>query len=318
MTAATLLILSDNDVRQVVRAGDLIAPIGDAFRLHAQGGILAPDESRIEVRGTGSVYGYLAWAPSRGQLGAKILSAFDQNPILGHPYIEAVTTLHDPETGRVVCVMNGGYLTAARTAAAAALATQHLADPKSETLGILGAGLQAETSCEAHLASGRIREVRIWSRRAEQVTALVERLRERSAHVRFVISASAADAARSDVVCTTTRATSPLIRAADVPPGSHLNVIGQLRPERSEVDPGVLRSWPTYTDSRQKLMAAWSAAPIPRPRELGEVILGPAPHRAPGERTIFKPMGMPFEDIVAAQLAFSRAIDQGLGHTVSW
>jgi len=318
VTPATIRILSDGDVRQLIRPGDLIAPIGDAFRIHAQGGILAPDESRIEVRGTGNVYGYLAWAPAHGQLGAKILSAFDRNPTVGQPYIEAVTTLHDPETGRVVCVMNGGYLTAARTAAAAALATQYLADPAGETLGILGAGLQAETNCEAHLASGQIREVRIWSRRSEQVAALVARLRERSSRVAFVICASPAEAVQSDVICTTTRATTPLISAADVPPGSHLNVIGQLRPERSEVDPEMLRTWRSYTDSRPKLMAAWSATPIPPPRELGEVILGLATRRAPAERTVFKPMGMPFEDVAAAQLAFSRALDQGLGQTVSW
>jgi ornithine cyclodeaminase/alanine dehydrogenase-like protein (mu-crystallin family) len=305
-------------VRQLVSPGELVEPLAEAFRLYAAGGVLAPDESRVEGLGLGSVFAYLSWAPPAGLLGGKMLAAFDANPEQGLPYISATTLLLDSQSGRAVCILNGAYLTAARTAAAAALATRCLGDPSGHTLGVLGAGLQAETSCEAHLASGRFSEVRIWSRRDSQVAGLIDRLRPRFTDVRFVMCHSPLKAVQSNVVCTTTRATSPLVTAEAFPPGAHLNVIGPLRPGRCEVDPAVLREWPAYTDSRPKLMAMWDASAVPPPSELGEVLLAPPRQREAGQRTVFKPVGMAFEDVVSAQLAFSRAQARNVGSTVPW
>jgi ornithine cyclodeaminase/alanine dehydrogenase-like protein (mu-crystallin family) len=254
-----------------------------------------------------------AYLPGR-QIAVKLVSVFHDNDRLGIPGHQALLCLFDPETGSTRAIMDGTYITAMRTAGGAAVSARLLARRNAKTLAIIGAGAQAR----AHLRIlPRVRdftEIRIASlhlREAEQAAAL---------DPRAVAADNLEQAVReADVVCLCTTSSEAVVRPSWLTPGVHLTSVG-YRPPGGELSRELIEQGHLFVETR----LAFEPTPVGCDElkgldpelgtELGEVLLNLRPgRRSDEELTIYKSMGHAIEDLVAADLVYRRAMQEGRG-----
>jgi ornithine cyclodeaminase len=256
----------------------------------------------------------------------KVVSVFERNASAGLARVQAAVLAIDPETGELQALLDGAALTAIRTAAASGAATDLLAREDSQTLAVLGAGVQARTHIEAICAVRPIRTVYCYSRTREKLEAMIaELVRDSPADRRFVAAASPAEALRhADIVAATTSSGVPVFADADVRAGTHINAIGAYTPETSEVPAQTVARALVVVDSRAAaakeagdLIQAQRAGLIGEGHihaELGEIVLGTRPGRSDDRTvTLFKSVGLAVQDAVAARDAVQLARRLHLG-----
>jgi ornithine cyclodeaminase/alanine dehydrogenase-like protein (mu-crystallin family) len=184
-----------------------------------------------------------------------------------------------------------------RTAAASAVATQHLARKDASVLGILGSGVQAKSHLAALRHVRQFKEVRVWSPR--NARAFAERHRVTAA-------SSAADAVRgADVVVVAASSTTPILQGRWLAPGTHVNAIGATRPDWRELDDDLVTTARVFVDSREAATRESGDVIAARSEvtEIGAVVAGAAPGRqSDQEITLFKSVGVAVEDVAAAAL----------------
>jgi ornithine cyclodeaminase/alanine dehydrogenase-like protein (mu-crystallin family) len=251
--------------------------------------------------------------------GAKIISLHPSNPARGLPAIQGFVVLFDHTTGVPVVLVEGATITALRTAAASGLATRELARREASTLGLLGAGVQADSHLEAICAVRPIREVRIWARSADKARDFVRRHTRQDGPAVVAVD-SARDAAGCDVVCTVTGSPEPVLHGEWVRPGAHVNLVGAHTATTREADSALIARARVYVDLRESarneagdlLIAEREGAigPDHVVGEIGELLLGRAPgRRDEREVTVYKSLGIVAQDLVAAHVAWQRARD---------
>jgi ornithine cyclodeaminase len=319
------VLLGEKDVRAVLSMDDLIAAMETALDQYSGGGVQQPLRSVVVVGDGHAFFGVMpAYIRQPPALGTKLVSVYHSNAALGLPSHLATIVLLDPETGALQAVMDGRYITEARTAAVSAASAKHLARPDARVLAVLGAGVQARSHIEALTKVRTFEEVRVWGRDPARVRALLDQVSPQSA-ARMVASASAHDAAHgADVIALVTASREPVLTRASVAEGAHICAVGACRPDQREMDTALVRDARVFVDSRVGALAEAGDLVIPIKEgaidashiagELGDVFGGRTPGRkSAGEITIFKSLGMAVEDVAAARLAFERASERGLG-----
>jgi alanine dehydrogenase len=319
------LLLSEKDIRAVLSMDDLIAAMEAALGQFSGGCVRQPLRTVVTVGDGHAFYGVMpAFMESPPALGAKLVTVYHSNSARGLPSHLATIVLQDPETGALQAILDGRYITEARTAAASAASVRHLAREDARILAVLGAGVQARSHIEAIGRVRPIEEIRIWSRTPAHVSQLVGEVTG-STTARVVSADSAERAARdADVVALVTASREPVLARGWVRPGAHICAVGACRPDQREMDTALVRDARLFVDSRVGALAEAGDIVIPigegaiEPShiagELGEVIAGRTPGRlGPRDITIFKSLGMAVEDVAAARLAFDRASERGLG-----
>ncbi len=322
------LLLSRRDLEEVLDFPSVIDALDAAFRSEGRAEWDTP--KRISARTKG---GALLAMPCAGgapeALGAKLVSTFAGNTAMNEPSVSGLYVLFDPSTGAPLCVMDGLYLTLVRTAAVSALATRLLSRPDAATLGILGAGAQAEIHARLIASVRPVEKVVIWARRKERAEALAATLRG-SPELRqvslWVVSESSAEAAACDIVVTATAAAEPVLAGRNLREGSHVNAIGAHAKNHREMDSEAVarasvlavESADTLAEAGDFLMAdaeiggvVSRALPLSTLLERGEL-------RDPRAISIFKSCGVAFEDLAVASLAHRRALGSKLGARFSF
>jgi ornithine cyclodeaminase len=323
-----MLILTHSQVRELLPMRDCMAAVTEALAGLARGEGVQPLRSaflRPDRRGV------LAWMPGAlgagGVFGVKVLSVVEDPGALGVDSHQGGVLLFDAADGAPLALLEAGAITAVRTAAVSAVATEQLARTDARTLAILGAGTQARSHVEAMLAVRAIERVRVWGRDPGKVRAFADEQAERH-RVAVEPAASVAEAlAGADIVCTTTSAREPILRSEVLEPGMHVNAVGASVPSWCEIDPAVLPLVSLVTDRRESLAAeageyraAVADGLIPAGLvvpELGEVLNGDHPGRTSAtEITLFRSLGLAVEDLAAGRLVYERARERGVGTEV--
>jgi ornithine cyclodeaminase/alanine dehydrogenase-like protein (mu-crystallin family) len=260
--------------------------------------------------------------------GAKVISVFPDNFDRGLASHRGAVLLFDPEDGALVGLLHGGEITAARTAAASAVATRALARAESRVLTVLGYGEQASRHVDAIALIRPIDEVRCWGRDPVKAAAFVDGVATRHP-IRAIAAPTIGEAvAGADILCTTTGAKTPILSGDLLEPGMHLNVVGSSTADYREVDTDVVVRSSIWVDYRPMTEAsageyrqALAEGAIRSTHLVGEigaalngVIRGRTDER---EITMFKSLGMPAEDLYPAQLLYQVAIEKGLGTRVA-
>ena len=313
-------ILTEAELRGVIDLDlGLVDAIDAAFRQLAAGTVVMPPVLSMHLpQVNGEVDVKTAFVPGLDGFAIKVSPGFFDNPGLGLPSTSGLMMLLSARTGQVqALLLDNGYLTDLRTAAAGAVAARALARPDATTACILGAGLQARMQLRAlHLVRPLTRAV-VWARNPAQAAAMAAEMTPRLGITVAAEGDPEAAVAQADIVVTATPAIGPILRADWLRPGQHVTAMGADQPDKSEIDPAAfLRA--TYIPDRLsqtramgELRAAIAAGTVPADAsfpELGAVLAGSAPgRRAPDEITLADLTGTGVQDTAIATRALSLA-----------
>jgi ornithine cyclodeaminase/alanine dehydrogenase-like protein (mu-crystallin family) len=311
-------VVTADEIDRVLTFPDLIAALADAFR--ADIAVPVRHHHEIEKPGSATATNLLmpAWTMSASAnfLGVKVVNVFPDNGRIGLPSIHGTYLLMSGDTGETLAAMDGTRLTAWRTAAASALAADHLARPDAERLVMVGAGALAPFLIRAHASVRPIRHAAIWNRNAERSVMLAAE----SAGYGVVVSAAddlEAAVREADVVSCATLSREPLVRGAWLRPGAHLDLVGAYNPAMRESDDEAVRRARIFVDTRGgalkeggdivQPLAAGVLDKADVEGDLFDLCRGTVDVvREAGDITLFKSVGTAIEDLAAAMLVWRK------------
>ena len=304
------LILNKRDVQDLLRMSDVIKVVEKAFVALGQNEVSMPPKSYLVVE-----HGDFRAMPAAitDAAGVKWINVHPENKVKNLPSIMAILIYNDPETGYPLAIMDATQITAYRTAAASAIASKYLACKNSGSLGIIGAGHQANTHIMAHLELFDLTLIKVYDRSKAAVDRLIHSLPD------YKLAACSIDeAVDSDIVCTLTPSRLPILKEKWIKPGTHINAVGADAKGKEELEPSILYKAMVVVDD---LVQASAAGEINVPvsdgvyktsqvyATLSEIILGKKKGREDSKTiTIFDSTGIAIEDIVTAKLVYEKAI----------
>jgi alanine dehydrogenase len=319
------VLLSEQDVRTVLSMGDLIGAMETALVGFSSRQVAQPLRTVIEIGLQKAFFGVMpAFMPDPPTLGTKVVSVFPSNTAVGLPTHLATIVLLDSMTGELLSVVDGRFITEARTAAVSALSVKLLGRRDASRLAIIGSGVQARSHLEAIGLVRDLSEVRVWSPNADNRAAFAREMQPRSSAL-IMTTKSAQDAVDgADLVVLATASRDPVVRNEWIAAGAHVCAVGACRPDQREMDTALVARSRLFVDSRTGALAEAGDVVLPIEEgafgethiagELGEVASGAVAGRtSPAEVTVFKSLGMAVEDIAAAHLAYVKAAERGLG-----
>lgn len=299
---------------------EAIACVREAFVALATQAVSMPPVLRLDVpEHNGEVDVKTAYVPGMDSFAIKVSPGFFDNPKRGLPSLNGLMLAFSAETGLVKAVLlDEGWLTDLRTAAAGAVAADALARPDASTATILGTGTQARLQLRALALVRDLRAATIWGRRPDTAEALAaEMTAALGIPVRAETDARTACAA-GDVIVTTTPSRTPLIEAGWLRPGQHVTAMGSDSEHKSELAPAVvaedadvfacdrLSQSRVLGELRAAIAAGAVAADAAFP-ELGEIVAGRVPGRTdPAQVTVCDLTGTGVQDTAIAAFALRR------------
>jgi alanine dehydrogenase len=361
-------LLTEADVRSVLTMDDLIDAMTSALERFSSGHVTQPVRTVIPVPEDaflGVMAAFVSASPgaerrasaggpgAANALGAKLVTVFNGNHARGLDSHLASIVLMDPSTGALVALMDGRYITEARTAAVSAVSSRLLARRTAASLAIIGSGVQARSHLAALSRVHALRQVTVWSphkQHRDQFVAWAEAattsdvdqvpIRSTSDADRLAIGSTpgaplmitAVDHAGeavvgADVIVLVTSSPTPVLESGWVKPGAHVISVGACRPNQREMDPALVARARLFVDSRAAALVESGDVVIGMHEgrfgadhiaaEIGELVAGATGRRTDTEVTIFKSLGLAVEDVTAADLAYRRAVERGVGQELA-
>jgi alanine dehydrogenase len=307
-----MLVLTRAEVEELLDLDELVDALARAHAELSAGSASMPARIAAFAEDDGLLGAMPGYLPSAG-LGCKLVSVFPHNA--DRPSHQAAIALFDPANGSPLALMDGTYVTAARTAGAAALAARLLSREDATVLAILGTGVQARSHARAFSGLRAWDEIRVAGRDPEKTEQLADEIGARPV-------ASFEEAVRgADVVAATTHSAEPVVRLEWVAPGTHVGSVGFAAPAGFELDPELVRAATIVVESRG---SSFAPQPAGAPElagidpesvaELGEIVAGTRPGRTSrDEITLYKSVGVAVQDLAAAALVLSAARERGAG-----
>lgn len=306
----------------VIGPADVAAALGaeamvDALRRVFQGVVQAPQRHHHHIAAkSGGSGGTMLLMPAwdgESYLGVKVVNVFPENGIMGLPAVQGVYLLFNGQTGVPLATIDGGELTARRTAAASALAASYLARADAENLLVVGTGRLSFYLATAHAAVRHIRRIAVWGRDPAKAATVVARLRD-AGHDAEVSHDLAASVSGADIISCATLSRTPLVLGEWLRPGTHLDLVGGFTPQMRETDDTAIRRCSVFIDTKgARIEAGDIAAPLAsgalQPGDIQGDLYALARGMHPGrmsesELTLFKSVGAAEEDLAAAILAY--------------
>jgi ornithine cyclodeaminase len=307
----------------------LIEAMQSVLAEFSAGATQQPLRTVLQIGEAKSFFGVMpGHVPTLDAMGTKLVTVYESNLARGLPSHLATIALLDPSTGALRAIVDGRYITEARTAAVSAVSTRLLSRPDAGILALIGSGVQARSHLDAIARVRTLREVRVWSPNEGRRQSFVDAAK-RHAPYPIAASPSARDAVDgADLVALVSSARQPVVEGAWIQRGAHVCAVGACRPDQREMDTALVRAGRVFVDSRVGAFAEAGDIVIPLTDgaitrehvvgELGEVAGGRIPGRSTSnEITIFKSLGMAVEDVAAAQLAFERAVEREVGKQIA-
>jgi ornithine cyclodeaminase len=322
-----IIVLTERDLRGCVNLDcTAIDVVEQAFRALASCKVVMPPILSMDLPDVhGEVDVKTAYIPGFAGFAIKVSPGFFNNPKLGLPSLNGLMILFSAQTGLVdALLLDNGYLTDVRTAAAGAVAAKHLAPRDVRTAGVLGTGVQARLQIIAAHQVRPFRKVLVWGRDAEKAATCAKDIAA-AIGVEAVATGDAAALVRdSQLVVTTTPARAPILKAEWLHPGLHITAMGSDQAGKNEIDPAAIAAANLFVCDRisqserlGELRTARAAGFKPVPPELGEVVAGTKPGRlAESDITICDLTGTGAQDTAIATHAFGTARKAGAGAVI--
>ncbi len=321
-----MLILTEADLRRCVKLdASVVDCVEGAFAALATKAVVMPPILRLDIpEHRGEVDVKTAYVPGLDGFALKVSPGFFDNPKLGLSSLNGLMILFSAKTGLVeALLLDNGYLTDIRTAAAGAVAAKHLSRPDAATAAIFGAGVQARLQLQALTLVRPIRRARLWARDRARAEAAASEL---SAVLGLSVTAEPDPqraCAEADIIVTTTPAEQPILMSDWIRPGQHVTAMGSDSEHKSEIEPALAARATYVADSLKQtrrlgeLHHAIRAGLVPADKvfaELGQVIAGQvAGRRSAEDVTLCDLTGTGVQDTAIATLAHARAVAAGAG-----
>ena len=314
------LLLTETEVEDLLDMPSTLDAVERVLRDQAEGKATNRARRRVALP-TGGLNYMAAGAPELELMGIKVYS-------VARTGFRFYTMLFDSEGGELLSIIQSDKLGQLRTGAASGVATKHLAREDATTLGIYGAGWQAESQLEAIDAARNLERVIVYSRSEETRKDFAGRMGERLG-IEIETTSSPEEPAAQDIVVTMTSSKEPVLRGEWLRPGAHVNAAGSNFIFKSEIDRDVVRRASfVCIDSREEIgLEAGDLMPsletgtiLPEAvYELGQVIASQVPgRRGPEDITLFASQGLALEDLAAARIVYDRALEQDVGRDIDF
>lgn len=316
------LVLGEADIRRLLDPQACIDAVERAFTAYALGGAELPGVIHLDIPDAhGEIHIKGGYLHGGAYYAVKFASGFPGNPALGLPVNGGVVVVFDARNGTLAAILlDNGYITDLRTAAAGAVAAKHLARESIDTVGVIGTGAQARFQVQLLARVRSFKTVKVWGRRpsaAEKCAADLMASRSLPDGARVVVAdTEEAAVTGSDVVITTTASHTPLVRAAWVQPGALVIAVGSDGPHKRELEVDVLAlADRVVADSLPQcsrlgeIHHALDAGVLRETRitELGRITGGQAPGRATTAEIIVCDLtGVGVQDVAAAGVVMDR------------
>jgi alanine dehydrogenase len=314
------LLLTAGDLAKVLVVEEVIEAVAQAFAAYSGGKTQTPLRVGVEPPGQDGVLLAMPCAVAPNAMGAKIVSVFRGNPSRGLPTVTSTYLLSDYETGAPLAIMDGGYLTALRTAAGSAVATRYLAQADADRLGVFGTGVQARFHVETIRRVRPLRRVLVAGTSREKAEGFADWVKETSGLA--AEPASAEDASAASIVAACTTSPTPVVMNERVQAGAHVNAVGAFTPSTRELPSDLVARARVYVDTRAgafseagDLLLAVQEGSFDLDSVVGEVgdLVLRALAAEPAQLTVYKSVGAAFLDAATARLAYDRARARGIG-----
>jgi ornithine cyclodeaminase len=321
-----VLFVNEAGVNELLPMESCVGVMRDALATFARGDSVLPLRSMVWLPDRSGLLGLMpGYLGEPRSFGLKVVSVMPGNH--GTPYDshQGVVMLFGLEHGEPLAILDATAITAIRTAAASAAATDALAREDAGDLALIGSGAQGRTHLAAMRAVRKLRRVRVWSR----TRAHAERF-AREAGGGVEVADSAEDAVRgADLICTTTSSKEPVLQGAWLSPGAHVNAVGACFAASRELDTEAVRRSRFFTDCRESCVNESGDFLIARQEgaitdahllgEIGEVFLGKVAGRQSREDiTIYESLGIAIEDLASAHFIHRRAKETRAGMWLEW
>jgi len=326
-----VLVLTERELRGCVALDlEAVAIVERAFAALTRGGVVMPPILSMAIAERhAEVDVKTAYVPGLDAFAIKVSPGFFDNPGRGLPSLNGIMIVLSADTGIVqAALLDNGYLTDVRTAAAGAVAARHLARKTMRRAGVLGAGIQAELQMRALALVRDVPEILVWARDAGKAEAFAMRMTGALGITAHAVTTAEEVVRSADVVITTTPSRTPLIEAAWLHPGLHITAMGSDAPDKTELAPAVLALADRFVCDRRsqsavlgELRPAIAAGAVPADwpvDELGEIAAGLKPgRRSDDEVTVCDLTGTGVQDTAIATHALRVARARGAGLTVA-
>jgi len=321
----SVLILNKEEVESILSMQACIGIMSDAFKALESGESLQPLRSLMRLPTQKGLLGMMpGYTGENNIFGIKSISVFPENYKKGISSHQGVILLYEGDSGRLLAVLDAEEITAVRTAAVSAVATDVLARKNASTLAILGAGVQGRQHLKSISLVRAISKVFVWDIVDESTRAYVESESKHTDTEIIGVNSAAEAAAHADIICTVTPSKNPILRRAWVKTGTHINAVGACTPNAQELESILVAQSRLYTDCRESLFNEPGDFLNPKKEglitedhvlgELGELLTGKVKGReAEEDITLFKSLGLAIEDLAAGYFVYEKARESSIG-----
>lgn len=288
---------------------ECISVIDEMFRALVDEKAVQPLRSLMWLPGKKGLLGMMpGYSIQPPVMGIKLISVFHGNKEAGYPSHQGVVILFDSGNGQPLMMFDANEITAIRTAATSALATQLLSRRESKILAIIGSGEQAARHIESILLIRNIEQINLWSRNEENARSLRGKISTKYDVPINIMATPKQAVENADIICTVTASREPLVMGNWIKPGCHINAVGASTPNARELDSAAVLNSKLFTDCYESILNEAGDFLIPKHEgiiddhhvkaDLGEVLTGKKSGRDSNDQvTLFKSLGIASEDI---------------------
>jgi alanine dehydrogenase len=321
-----VLWLDQSDVKNVIDMPLTLSAVENGFREHGLKKVQMPPKSYLYFENhNGDLRTMPSFMEEKDIAGVKIVNVHPDNREKGLPTVMAVIVLNSTETGAPLAIMDGTHVTDMRTGAAGGVAAKYLARKDSHVVGMVGTGGQARTQLLALSEVMDIEEVKITCRNTGHCDSF-EKDMKKVVRCDFKRKQSIKDVCDCDVLVTTTPVREPVVKAEWIHEGTHINAIGADAVGKQELESSIMKKARIIVDD---IVQASHSGEVNVPlsqgvisesdihAELGEIVAGVKKGRlSDDDITIFDSTGLAVQDLVTANMVYTKALELGIGKKV--
>jgi ornithine cyclodeaminase/alanine dehydrogenase-like protein (mu-crystallin family) len=268
-----------------------------------------------------------AYVEKEKRITVKFLTQRENGFIPEVPIIQGIVLIIDADTGEILSLMDGEYLTALRTGAASGLATRCFARKDAKTLALFGCGAQGRTQMEAVACERDIKKVMVFDKNKDKANRFIMEMREKF-QIEIVYTSDTSLLNEADIICTATNSTVSLFKKGVLKKGVHINAIGSFQPHMQELDPLILKDAKVYVDQIESCLKESGDFIKPIAEgiiqksniigEIGDFCLNRiAGRESENEITVFKSVGIAIQDYTVATDIYNNSLENSFGHDIN-